>query len=99
MYSNTQMIPFHLGLRNGELNQGFLIQQLNNPQINQRDREVLFAVLSYFNPAAQPSPPENNMPHPVPHPNDVSPKSPSNQCFATLIFIAFFFNKSFLFFH
>lgn len=64
-------ILFILGLKNNELNHGFLHQQLNNPQINQRDREVLFAVWSYFNPA-QPSPPENNMPHPVPHPNDVS---------------------------
>lgn len=68
------MIVFHTGLNSGELNQGFIIQQLNNPQVNQRDREVLHTVLSHFNPvgaSAQPSPPENNMPH---------PGMPSNVC-------------------
>lgn len=50
------------------------MQQLSSPNINQRDRELLFTVLSHFNPAvaaATSTPPENNMPHPV-LPNNVN---------------------------
>lgn len=54
------------GLNNGEISQGFLLQQLNNPNVNQRDREMLFTALGHFNAAA----PENNKPHPV-LPNNV----------------------------
>lgn len=34
-----------VGLSNGELNHVFLMQQLNNPTINQRDREIIHAIL------------------------------------------------------
>lgn len=74
-----------LGLSNGELNQGFLIQQLNNPNVNQRDREILITVLSHFNPtaaAATSSPPDNNIPHPI-MPNNV------NICNLYFLFIFF----------
>lgn len=47
------------------MNEGFLIQQLNNPQINQRDREILLTVLSHANPVAGAAQPPENMPHPV----------------------------------
>lgn len=55
----------YLGLRNGDLNEGFLIQQLNNPQINQRDREILVTVLGHVNPVAGVVPQTENMSHPV----------------------------------
>lgn len=65
------------GVNNGELSQGFLNVQFNNPNINQREREILFTVLSHFNHAAVAgvsSTPENNMPHPV-LPNNVSARN------------------------
>lgn len=61
------LLLFFIGLNNGELSQGFLLQQLNNPNVNQRDREMLFTVLGHFN--ATPSAAENK-PHPV-LPNNV----------------------------
>lgn len=80
-FLHSNEIQFHLlrfflsllhcvaGLNNGELSQGFLLQQLNNPTVSQRDREMLFTVLGHFN-ATQSSAPENNKPHPV-LPNNV----------------------------
>lgn len=69
------------------MNQGFLIQQLNNPNVNQRDREILLTVLSHFNPgaaAATPTPPENSMPHPI---------MPNNVNIFSHIFLLFFFHS------
>lgn len=62
------VLPHAIGLNNGELSQGFLLQQLNNPNVNQRDREMLFTALGHFN--ATSSAPENNKQHPV-LPNNV----------------------------
>lgn len=59
------------GLNNGELSQGFLLQQLNNPNVNQRDREMLFIALGHFNATQSSAASENNKPHPV-LPNNVS---------------------------
>lgn len=64
---------FVTGLNNGELTQGFLLQQLNNPNVNQRDREMLFTVLGHLNPT--PSASETNKSHPV-LPNNVRRKNP-----------------------
>lgn len=64
---------FNEGLGNGELNQGFLLQQLSNPNVSQRDREIIIATLGNFNPTipfpdANASNPPNNI---VPMPNNV----------------------------
>lgn len=64
------------GLSNGELNQGFLVQQLNNPNVSQRDREILFALLAP--PAPLPPPHENNSGPPPPPPQQ-PPIMPNNQ--------------------
>lgn len=54
---------FDTGLNNGELSYGTLLQQLNNPNINQCDREMLVIALGHFN--ATSSARKNNRPHPV----------------------------------
>lgn len=59
------------GLNNGELNKGLLAQQMNNPSLNVRDREILSAILGNFNPQnAGNAPQENNLVPPA-MPNNV----------------------------